>query len=197
MTATSTRRAILAGAAALPMLSVPALASSDDQEILALGAELRRRAAIMLDLHDATMKLKAAVDRIERRLARGAEKHDLDRHGKIAEMAHATPQGLRYSAAWRKCNIEDTECWKLVDRLILMKPHTGPGLAEVIFACMWYDAGPAGEIGIDTAASLEAAAFAGGFELPRQIREKARAEVEQVSEIDMDRDAIIRELVES
>jgi hypothetical protein len=145
------------------------------------------------DLHDVAIKLRAPVDRIERRLAKDAQENDFERRREISEIAHDTPQGHRYGAVWRKFSVADAQCWKLVDRLITMRPRTGPGLAEVIFACSWDGAAYAeAGIAIDTAAALEAAAVAGGFELPRQMREAARAEVERVAGIEMDRDAIFR-----
>ncbi len=52
MTATSTRRAVLAGAASMPVLSLPALASEPDAALLALGRQL-----------DHAIKRKAETDK--------------------------------------------------------------------------------------------------------------------------------------
>jgi hypothetical protein len=66
MTATSTRRAMLAGAAAIPALSLPAFAEANpDAELVALGEELKRALAAWLAYNE-TGPGKKYQDRYER-----------------------------------------------------------------------------------------------------------------------------------
>jgi hypothetical protein len=181
MTVSSTRRAILAGAARLPALSLPAIAS-DDSEVLALGAELRRVIAAEIELKKVYDKASAPHDRIVRKLVKRGLTH-ADAHFLAIEV---TPQGRVRSDAYDKWDAVASKSHELSERIIRFRPTTCRGLAEVVFAALWDHQQNCLEMDFTLCHTFQAVAAAGGFELPNDLQVATEEEIKRVDAIPAD-----------
>ena len=164
---TTTRRAILAGAAALPALSLPAIATENpDAELIRLGTELRRRMLIDETFQAEVKKLRAPVDRIVRRLHRNRPEASLGEL--LSKVAAETPAGRRWQVENEKWN--KSTPWTLACEIQAMQPQTPEGLGYYALAIA-YCVGD--ELNDDFLLLARATAKVGGIHLTPDVAARA------------------------
>jgi hypothetical protein len=160
MTTQTTRRAVLAGAAALPALTIPAIAADNsDAKIIELGAELMRRVPLAEQAWKEYKRHHAKVERIHRRLKRGRA---ADEWADLWKLAKNTPAG-RASAEFYDQH-DRTGCWDLACEIQNLKPQTPRGLAYYAIAVAWCDEDRSQHP--DLALVVRAATRLGGVDVP-------------------------------
>jgi hypothetical protein len=131
----TSRRAVLAGAAALPALSLSAIASTDhhpDAELLALEPELMRHINYSGELRSKVSRLRHPVDRLRRKILKRSPNMKMI---EAYDIACETPVGRAWSEAsslWSEHF--DKVASPLVKQICRMKPQTLKGMAVVAVA---------------------------------------------------------------
>jgi hypothetical protein len=184
MTSTTTRRAVLAGAASLPALAATtALAnSSSDAALLELGERLQASLAVENKLYWAQHRLRDLLDAlVEKIRAQGGD----DEIEAVWKEAQDSPEGLR----WRPACDE----WFAAARVSHMAseeilwgapPSTLQGLAVLVLAAAYQMHGTSwAHIDYAEALVLRAAIASGNLQVPSEMRSAIDREIERVAEI--------------
>lgn len=142
MTTKTSRRTVLAGVVALPVLSLPAVAGTDsnsDAALIALGSELRQQIDRACALRSTADHLRPRVERMVRRL----EKRMPDRFpGDVWAIACETPDGKIWGAEWdRYCEYEEKVARPLANQIAHAAPRSLEGLAIVAMAIAFLENG--------------------------------------------------------
>jgi len=173
-----TRRAVLAGAAALPVLSVPAVADRNpDVQVVDLAHRLLAGIEAEYPLRLALVVAWAASERIRHQLL-AANPHLRYQGGRVNDLLQRTEQGRRRAIAYDRWNEVRRECWVISERILTQTAHTGPGLAACVLA-YWYlqrdefNKSKGGPL-------LRAAAAMLGEKLPAHLNEDIQKEWERV-----------------
>jgi len=168
MTMTTTRRAVLAGAAVIPALSLPALAGATpgDGELIALGAELKRRIDTSHRLWAEQDVLRPRQERERRRLEAARPDESVWR---INDLVGKTPAGRRHHAMWKEYSSASSDAWRIAAQITNMRPDTARGVAVYALAVAFCALGPDNELDPDLALVLRAAAGVGGLTLPPSL----------------------------
>jgi hypothetical protein len=130
----TTRRSMLAGAAMLPALSLPAVAEGNPN---ARVVDLAHRLLAGIEAeHPLRLALEAAWTASEgiRRQLLAADPHLQYESGRVHDLLQRTAQGRRRAIAYDRWNEVCRECQAISESILAETVHTGPGLAAQVLA---------------------------------------------------------------
>jgi len=176
----STRRAMLAGAAMLPALSLPAVAEGNpDAQVVDLAHRLLAGIEAEFPLRVALEAAWAASERIRRQLL-AANPHLRYQGERIHDLLQRTEQGRRRAIAYDRWNEVCSECWAISERILTQTAHTGPGLSAHVLAYYYLQRD---EFSKSNGGPLLRAAVAMlGEKLPAHLNDDIQKELERVAQ---------------
>jgi len=127
----TTRRGVMFGVAALPTVSLPALAEGrSDARVTDLVRRLLEGIRAEIPLRLALESAWAASERTRRELLE-ANRHE---HSLVRDLLQKTEQGRARAVAYEQWNGVCQECLSLSEAILTEKASTGPGLAAHVVA---------------------------------------------------------------
>jgi hypothetical protein len=170
----TTRRAMLAGAAMLPALSLPAEAGRHhDAEVVDLARRLIARIEAERSLRLELEAAWTASERLRRQLL-AAGPHLQDEPGLVHDLVQRTEQGRARTTAYERWNEACRECRAIAERIQTENVHTGPGLAAQVLAYYYLERGIRGKL--NGGPLLRAAVALLGEKLPPHLNEDSQEE---------------------
>ena len=174
----NTRRAVLAGAAMLPALSLPAVAEDNsDAEVVDLAHRLLAGIEAEYPLRLALEAAWAASERIRRQLL-ATDPHLLYEGGRVHDLLQRTVQGRQRAVAYDRWNEVRRECWAISEKILTETVHTGPGLAAYVLAYYYLQRDKFGKS--NGGPLVRAAAAMLGEKLPVHLNDDIQEELDRV-----------------
>jgi hypothetical protein len=129
-----TRRSVLASAATLPALALPAVANADrDAGVVDLAHRLLAGIEAEYPLRLALQAAWSASERVRRQLLASDPDLRYD-SARVHDLVQRTAQGRQRAAAYERWNAVCHECSAISQRILTETAHTGPGLAAQVLA---------------------------------------------------------------
>jgi hypothetical protein len=173
----TSRRSMLAAAATLPALSLPAAAAGNPEagvvelaHRLLAGIEAEHRLRLALEA------AWAASERIRRQLLAADPLLQYER-GRIADLVQRSAQGRGHALAYDRWNKVCRECEAISERILAQRAHTGPGLAAHVLA--YYYLAREAFIQSNGGSLLRAAVAMLGEKLPTHLNEDIQAALDR------------------
>jgi hypothetical protein len=165
----TTRRSMLAGAATLPALSLPAVAEGNPGTgVVDLAHRLLAGIEAEYPLRLALEAAWAASERIRRQLL-AADPLLQYEQGRVQDLVQRTAQGRQHVIAYDRWNEVCRECEAISERILAETAHTGPDLAAHVLAYYYLERNEFSQS--NGGSLLRAAAALLGRKLPAHLNE--------------------------